>query len=324
MPFEVAPRLPKERNWLPLIVSALFHGAIILLLLFGIPTSREVPAARSPSEVVQPLAIAPPKTSTPTPQRVMPTVRRAVPPPPPPSPKPPATEQELGPNSTKPDAPAKQAAKPADTRQAEPARTAPPTDVADATPPAQEPPKPEVQPPAPTKIGVPRPGSALAPGIPLPTTSPWAPPRADSASGAPPPAPEPSTTSGMMSRSGLADRDPDHWEQSFDDETSGRCVEIPDLGKNPDGTPVLATVIGRVLDTDGRTPLGGAHLQILGTPFGTFSDDEGEYRLEFDPHLLARCRKQYVEVVAPGYAPQRLTLAIGPRVRSDDVVLRRH
>ena len=62
----------------------------------------------------------------------------------------------------------------------------------------------------------------------------------------------------------------------------------------------------------------------MGTAFGTFSDSRGEYRLEFDPKLLAKCRKQYVVVVAPGYRGETLTLFIGPKVRSDDVVLHRH
>ena len=127
-----------------------------------------------------------------------------------------------------------------------------------------------------------------------------------------------------MGRTGLSNLDPHKWQNSFDDETAGRCVDIPDLGKNPDGTPVLAAVIGRVLDTDGKTPLSGAHLQIMGTTFGTFSDMHGEYRLEFDPKLLEKCRKQYVVVVAPGYRGETLTLFIGPKVRSDDVVLRHH
>ena len=125
-----------------------------------------------------------------------------------------------------------------------------------------------------------------------------------------------------MGRAGLTNRDPQRWENSFDNETSGRCADIPDLGKNSDGTPVLASIIGRVLDTDGRTPLAGAHLQIIGTPFNTFSDANGEYHLDFDPRMLAKCRKQIVDVVAPGYARQTLTLSIGRRIRSDDVVLR--
>jgi hypothetical protein len=105
---------------------------------------------------------------------------------------------------------------------------------------------------------------------------------------------------------------------------SGQCAEIPELGKKPDGSPVLATVIGRVLAADGRTPMGGVRLQIQGTQSGTWSDPTGEYRLAFDPHLLAKCRKLYVVVDSPGYATQILTLMIGPRVRADDVVMRKH
>ena len=160
--------------------------------------------------------------------------------------------------------------------------------------------------------------------IPMPTTSPWGPPKLDSASGEPSSEPEAPPAAGAVGRTGLSNLDPQKWENSFDDETAGRCVTVPDLGKNPDGTPVLATVIGRVLDTDGKTPLSGAHLQIMGTTFGTFSDNRGEYRLEFDPKLLAKCRKQYVVVVAPGYRGETLTLFIGPKVRSDDVILRHH
>ncbi|MES1259765.1 MAG: hypothetical protein ABUL71_04155, partial [Gemmatimonadota bacterium] len=183
---------------------------------------------------------------------------------------------------------------------------------------------PEAQPPAPQKLEVPRPGDYTGAGrIPTPTTSPWGPPKLDAASGAPPADRAVTPTAGSMGRAGLANREPQRWENSFDDETSGKCTEIPDLGKNPDGSPVLGSVIGRVLDTDGKSPLAGAHLQIVGTPFGTFSDNNGEYRLQFDPKLLARCRMQYVRVEAGGHFPEMLTLWIGPKVRSDDVVMRR-
>jgi len=127
---------------------------------------------------------------------------------------------------------------------------------------------------------------------------------------------------GAMGRVGPTSPDNREWRPSFP-EAAGRCVEIPDLGTNADGTPVLATVIGRVLQEDKRTPLDGAHLVIVGTSFATFSNANGEYRLEFDPKLLERCRVQYVRVVRAGFSAQMLTLAIGQRVASDDVVLRR-
>lgn len=112
------------------------------------------------------------------------------------------------------------------------------------------------------------------------------------------------------------------WRPSFPD-AAGRCVDIPDLGRNADGSPVLASVLGRVYEADGRTPLVGAHLQIVGTAFVTFSNRAGDYRLEFDPKLLERCRVQYVRVSAEGYAGRMLTLSIGQKIRSDDVLLRR-
>ena len=100
-------------------------------------------------------------------------------------------------------------------------------------------------------------------------------------------------------------------------------MEVPDLGTNPDGTPVLAAVIGRVFQADGRTPLAGAHLQIINTPFIAFSSPNGDYRLEFDPRLLEKCKVQYVRVAADGFAGRMLTLSIGRSVRSDDVLLKR-
>jgi hypothetical protein len=321
--FEVAPPQASEtRGLVALATSALVHAAIILFFIFGIPLSSEAPGSQpAGSEAPQPIALAPPRSKKVPPlPRLAPQPRQAASQPPPP---PPMKEVELGPDSKKPDAPAKEAAaKQSDAEAAAAANAKAPEPP--PPPPTDQPKPPDAQPPAPQRIQVPRPGDYTGVGrIPLPTTSPWGPPKLDSASGAPPSVPaEPSA--GAMGRSGLSNRDPSKWENSFDNETSGRCTEIPDLGKNPDGSPVLATVIGRVLDTDGRSPLGGAHLQIMGTQFGTFSDANGEYRLAFDPHMLEKCRKQYVQVVAPGYRGELLTLMIGPRVRSDDVVLHKH
>jgi outer membrane biosynthesis protein TonB len=320
--FEVAPPPVRDnRSIVALGTSAVLHAFIILLLIFGLPTSREAKgAAAAAPPAAQPVSLPPftkkkAAAKTPPPQQ-------ATPQPQPPPPPPPAKEIELGPDSKKPDAPAKEAAAKAadaETKSATDTRTpAPP-----APPPAEVPKPPEPQPPAPQKIAGPRPGDYTALGhIANPSTSPWGPPKLDSASGAPPSEVSTSAAS-SMGRAGLTNRDPHKWENSFDDETSGRCVAIPDLGKNSDGTPVLASVIGRILDTDGHSPLAGAHLQIMGTQFGTFTHENGEYRLDFDPRLLAKCRVQYVHVVAPGYSGVDLKLAIGPKVVSDDVVLHR-
>ncbi|HEY3934675.1 MAG TPA: hypothetical protein VGL65_08655 [Gemmatimonadales bacterium] len=304
-------------------MSAVVHLLIILLLIFGVPVSSA--SSRRPPvdyQTATPLALQASPAFKPKQRQVQKPAPKPETPTPPPPPPPPLKEVELGPDSKKPDAPAKEAAAKAPEPDAKPPAVATPTPTPPAPPPTDQPKPPDAQPPAPQRILIPRPGDYTGVGaLPLPTTSPWGPPKVDSASGAPPEVAS-SADAGSMGRTGLASRDPERWTNSFDDETSGRCVQIPDLGKNADGSPVLATVIGRVLDTDGRTALSGAHLQITGTAFGTFSDSRGEYRLEFDPKLLAKCRKQYVQVVAPGYRQQLLTLMIGPRVRSDDVVLR--
>lgn len=304
-----------------LAVSAVLHATIILLLIFGIPSSSTATRAQAAgATAAQPIAIQPPGAKAAPLPALPPRQRETAPQPPPPPP--PMKEVELGPKSNKPDAPAKEAA----AKQSDADAAAANAKAAEPLPtPAPEQPKPpEPQPAAPQRLQVPRPGDYTGAGsIPMPSTSPWGQPKLDSASGAPANAP-PDISAGAMGRSGLSNRDPQKWENSFDNETSGRCTEIPDLGKNPDGSPVLAAVIGRVLAPDGRSPMSGAHLQIMGTQFGTFSDNNGEYRLAFDPHMLEKCRKQYVQVVAPGYRTELLTLMIGPRVRSDDVVLRRH
>ena len=323
--FEVAPPTRQDsRGLIALGTSAIIHALILLFVIFGIPVSTGSPVAPNAGGVApQPIALQPPSTKAqplpPVNQPPAPEAPKPAPPPPPPM-----RQVELGPDSKKPDAPAKEAAaKAAEPDVATPANAKQPEPT--PAPPATDQPKPpEAQPPAPARIQVPRPGDFPGAGhITLPATSPWGPTKFDSASGAPPPEAAAAVTN-SMGRAGLTNRDPAKWENSFDNETAGRCVTIPDLGKNADGSPVLASVIGRILDTDGRTPMAGAHLQIVGTQFGTFSHENGEYRLDFDPRLLEKCRMQYVRVVAPGYRGQDLALSIGPRVRSDDVVLRRH
>ncbi len=114
-------------------------------------------------------------------------------------------EVELGPDSKKPDAPAKEASAKAPVPDPSDAANAKePTPV--AKPPASEQPKPpDVQPPAPQKIEMPRPGDYTAIGrIPMPTTSPWGPPKLDSASGSPPPDVSAAPSASSMGRVGLA------------------------------------------------------------------------------------------------------------------------
>ncbi len=123
-------------------------------------------------------------------------------------------------------------------------------------------------------------------------------------------------------RFGPSTLDRRRWQNS-NPTAAGQCPEIPDLGVDESGKPKMASVVGRILAQDRRGPLIGAHLQLVGTAFVTFTDQAGEYVLRFDPKTLAHCRTQYVRVTAPGFRTELLVLSIGPRVRSDDVVLRR-
>jgi hypothetical protein len=85
----------------------------------------------------------------------------------------------------------------------------------------------------------------------------------------------------------------------------------------------MAVVAGRIYREDNGEPLAGARLQILGTPFGTFSNGRGDYRLMFDRTLVDRCRTQSVRVSAPGYAGRDVILFLGEQSNSD-VPLRRY
>jgi len=101
-----------------------------------------------------------------------------------------------------------------------------------------------------------------------------------------------------------------------------RCVPKE---PNPDsvGTPQYGVVVGRIFRQDNGAPLVGAHLQMLGTPYVTFTDGTGEYHFRFDMSLVDNCRTQYVRVSAPGYESRLLVLMVGQNVRSDDVQLRK-
>jgi hypothetical protein len=99
------------------------------------------------------------------------------------------------------------------------------------------------------------------------------------------------------------------------------CVPLPP--REPGAPAELATVTGRVYREGTRIPLAGAHLQIIGTPYVTFSDQRGAYTLRFDPALVDRCRTQYVRVTAPGFRAQMLVLHLGPGGPSDIPMQRR-
>ena len=82
-------------------------------------------------------------------------------------------------------------------------------------------------------------------------------------------------------------------------------------------------VTGKIYRQDDGRPLAGAHLQMLGTPYVSFTDDDGEYHFRFDLSLVDNCRTQYVRVTAPGYESRLLVLMVGANVQSDDVLLKK-
>jgi hypothetical protein len=102
-----------------------------------------------------------------------------------------------------------------------------------------------------------------------------------------------------------------------------RCTPKPSAPSDSAAVPQYGVVVGRIFRQDNGRPLSGAHLQMLGTPFVTFTDGTGEYHFRFDLSLVDNCRTQYVRVTAPGYESRLLVLMVGANVRSDDVVLKK-
>ena len=107
-------------------------------------------------------------------------------------------------------------------------------------------------------------------------------------------------------------------------ENAERCVPTPRSPAESAGAPQYGVVVGRIFRKDDGRPLAGAHLQMLGTPYVTFTDATGEYRFRFDLALVENCRTQYVRVTADGYESRLLVLVVGDNVRSEDVLLKRN
>jgi hypothetical protein len=102
-----------------------------------------------------------------------------------------------------------------------------------------------------------------------------------------------------------------------------RCIPQPAAPRDSGTAPRFGVVTGKIFRQDNGRPLAGAHLQMLGTPFVSFTSDDGEYHFRFDLSLVDNCRTQYVRVTAPGYESRLLVLMVGPNVRSEDVLLKR-
>lgn len=297
MSFEIDPVIGRGWDWHTLLTSVLFHLSLILVLLL-VQRNRPTPAPTTTSHEQQ-VRLDPPiefQQETARPTQPTPTVPdRPIP---------------LGPDSRQPDAPvAREQGDPTPLPEDAPLANDPGGQPAAAETPAPETPT-EAQ-------RIPSPRDLAGSGIIAAPTSPFG--NRPSPFGALPPA---SSAAGArtMGRAGMGAQDTRGFRESFPD-AAGQCPQIPDPGVNPDGSPVLFSLVGVVRDHRG-TPLPNAHLQLVGQVYATFSDGQGNYRLEFNPKLLQACRVQVVRVSADGFKTADLQLAVGRRVQSDDVILR--
>jgi hypothetical protein len=111
--------------------------------------------------------------------------------------------------------------------------------------------------------------------------------------------------------------------EAYFPEDAAKCVPRPPRPADSTAPAQFGTVEGRIFRGDDGSPLAGAHLQMIGTPYTAFTDPDGGYRFRFDLSLMDQCRTQYVRVTAKGYESQLLVLMVGPGVRSEDVHLKK-
>ena len=109
--------------------------------------------------------------------------------------------------------------------------------------------------------------------------------------------------------------------ETYMPEDSTKCIPRPTEPRDPSAPVQFGVAEGRILRADNGRPLAGAHLQMLGTPYTAFTDDDGGYKFRFDMSLVEQCRTQYVRVEAKGYESRLLVLVVGLSVRSEDVRL---
>lgn len=113
------------------------------------------------------------------------------------------------------------------------------------------------------------------------------------------------------------------WINDVTADRDNDCTPTRRPPSDPDTPPEMGVVTGRIFREGTRQPLPGAFLQILGTPYSTFADDQGDYELIFDQALVDDCRTQYVQISKDGFAPRRLILSLGRRVSNDVPLSRR-
>jgi outer membrane biosynthesis protein TonB len=276
--------LPRQRSWSSLAASAAVHAAVIAL---AVALSTRVPEVeeQEPERRAQPSRQVDMVYLPPPPPR--------PPPPPPVTPPPPPPQREPPPPVRQPSAP------PPPERQPEPEdrANAPPEEVRSE---GEETDEPEGASDADAPREAPR---AEAPTMESEALRIFGRRRIATRPGAGPRAVRPM--------------------ESYTPDRPDKCVPAP--AAPPDSVvPVqYGTVVGRIFRQDGGRPLAGAHLQMLGTPYVAFTDNQGEYQFRFDLSLMDNCRTQYVRVTARGYESRLLVLLVGQNVRSEDVHLQK-
>lgn len=288
------PRLRLGRG---IIASIVLHLAVLLLLLHHFPASREVKPVTRPNPIQIPLYLPPPPKQVELPYH-------RPPPAPEPPPLPAAAPLTEGPDQT-PGNRARVTPTPDPTANAQP-DAVPKTAASDQTASRSS-----SSAPAPT----PKPSPADA------HTSPAPPPDPNGAS-APPIVTEAQRIFARpsMGIGGPAgERDVRPWETT--DPSASQGCTVPEAERDTTVPEGMAAISGRIYREDNHKPLAGARLQILGTPYGAFTDSQGNYRLVFERSLVNRCRSQIVRVSAAGYEGRDVTLFIG--AGSTDVPLRR-
>ena len=286
---------PPQRPWISLAASAALHAALLALAVQltrepAAPPPRHEAQTADPSREVEMVYLPPPPTRPPPPP---PSPPRPRPPPPAPRPAPVTPPRPIAPPPEK------------EQRAPEPDANAPP----DAA--RSEGREPDLDdPPGGERIGAEDPTR----GTPAPADNPAATMESEARRifGRPRLGPRPGA--GPRASRPMEAYLPDHPE---------RCVPKPSAPRDSAVAPEFGVVVGKIFRQDNGRPLSGAHLQMLGTPFVSFTDDAGEYHFRFDLSLVDNCRTQYVRVTAPGYESRLLVLMVGANVRSEDVLLKR-
>jgi outer membrane biosynthesis protein TonB len=293
----------RERPWISLGLSAALHAALLVLAAWLSRAPAEPTAddrrdeAADPSRQVQMVYLQPPARTPPAPR---PPPPRPEPPPPPPKPVPPP------PPPPPPPAPIPRIAPPPakEQRTPEPNANAPPeAQRREGEEPTED--KPSGGERAATTDD--KPGSTA----PAENEAVTMESEAKRIFGRPHPGPRPGA--GPQASRPMEAYLPDHPE---------RCIPKP-AAPADSAAAQLGVVVGKIFRQDNGRPLAGAHLQMLGTPFVTFTDDQGEYHFRFDLSLVDNCRTQYVRVTAPGYESRLLVLVVGANVQSEDVLLKK-